>query len=173
MHIRNALLYHGRGVAQDLRHESDAASATGRSARHLRFSMPDRLPGGRSAENDEIESDRRSHRVHTAQDQGRATADRAGSAESDCQRDRSPLQRSGWRQAAALHLRAEIQYGDQADFQSRRIETAGYGHKPHHPRRRKEGALRDRLVASGPPDIRRKSIQAGQRPQFSRSFERT
>ena len=32
-------------------------SATGRSARHLRFSMSDRLPGGRSAENDEIESD--------------------------------------------------------------------------------------------------------------------
>ena len=32
MHIRNALLYHGRRVAQDLRHEPDAASATGRSA---------------------------------------------------------------------------------------------------------------------------------------------
>ena len=102
--------------------------------------------------------DRRSHRVHTAQDQGRATADRAGSAESDSQRDRSPLQRSGRRQTAAVHLRAEIQSGDQADFQSRRIEAVGYGHKPHHPRRRKKGTLRDRLVASGPPDIRRKSV---------------
>ena len=52
MHIRNTLLYHGRGVAQDLRHESDAASATGRSAGYFRFSVPDRLPGGRSAKND-------------------------------------------------------------------------------------------------------------------------
>ena len=135
--------------------------------------MPDRLPGGRSAENDEIESDRRSHRIHPAQDQGRAAADRAGSAESDSQRDRSPLQKSGRRQTATVHFRAEIQSGDQADFQSHRIEAVGYGHKPHHPRRRKEGALRDRLVASGPPNIRRKSVQAGKRSQFSRSFERT
>lgn len=75
-------------------------------------------------------SDRRSHRVHTAQDQRRAIAAHAGSAESGSQRDRIPLQKSGRQQTAALHLRAEIQSGDQTNFQSRRIKTAGYSHKP-------------------------------------------
>ena len=85
------------------------ASGAGCSERYLCVPMLCWLPGGRLDETHQEEYCQRSHRVCSAEDEGRSSIYRPGPSFSYGKGDSRSLQRYSWRAPASFHLRARLQ----------------------------------------------------------------